>query len=615
MRVSLQADEKQYQRGLMSSARTVELYEAQDDLVGQLKQDKILLVESTRKNLEPLREILDVAGFSNIHTTTAGQEAINFLCSIKNQGDNRASLILVDCAVPEIDGYQACRFVRQVEGYASVPIILITNHLGSRTHTVDTGYNVGATDMLFRPFQSLECTSRVMSALSLNRERNLRQQQEHQLQFELAERKAMESRLQYLVYHDDLTGLYNRRMIEQTLKSFIGNTVIEDQNAALLYMDLDQFKVLNDFEGHVEGDRMLVEVSTKLRKIAQQDDVLARISADEFCLLIPNASLEDAHARAELIRKFVESYSFKSNGKTYHFGVSIGIAMLDHSDSASAADVLARGDQACFVAKSKGRNRVHVFSNEDGEMDYMRNYVQWSPLIRHALTHDRFKLVFQPVFDTESGHLHTYEALIRILDNNDLLVSPSEFINVAEQIGLIMDIDRWVVSNALQAVAESNNSIRVNVNLSGRVFQNRGFIHEICMQMTQLHVEPANITFEITETAAMENLEEARETIHFLKSIGCKFALDDFGSGFNSYAYLKELPVDYLKIDGSFIVNAANDPVDQALVKSMIQVGHTLGKKIVAEFVHNEETLSLMKSFGVDFVQGFHLGKPAELPV
>lgn len=449
-----------------------------------------------------------------------------------------------------------------------------------------------------------------MPRSQLKRERDLRKAREHELETELAERKVVEARLQYLVGHDDLTGLCNRRRLEQELELAVLNAHYNNTASALFYLDLDQFKIVNDTEGHAVGDRLLVSVANRLRRQIGASGTLARISSDEYAVLIENVTSNDAVRTAESLRCLMEEFHFKTTHKTYHIGVSVGVAIIYPHETISASEVLTRADQACYVAKTRGRNMVHVFNRDDIEMLPLRNAVEWVPLIRDALVNDKFCLVFQPVLNLASQEVTHYEALIRMIGADRELIAPHNFIPVAERMGLIHDIDLWVVENVIDIMKQQPAYLSINVNLSGHAFQDPALLPLIRDKLATTGVTAERITFEITETAAIANFSQTRNMIDELRNLGCRFALDDFGAGFNSFSYLKELPVDYLKIDGAFITNLINDPVDQALVKSMTEVARTLGKHTVAEFVENSETLSLLQEYGVDYAQGYYIGRP-----
>ncbi|MFB4204990.1 putative bifunctional diguanylate cyclase/phosphodiesterase [Arhodomonas sp. KWT2] len=442
---------------------------------------------------------------------------------------------------------------------------------------------------------------------------------ERALESEVSELRVMESRLEHLVYHDDLTGLWNRRRLKEAIELAIFRATSLDRPCSLLLIDMDRFKLVNDLEGHEAGDRFLIEVSRLLRRHAGHTDTVARIGSDEFAVLLENLSAEQALERAEFIRGELEGYGFRHGGRQYRTCASIGVAGIEGgTGSAAVSELMAQADQACFVAKQHGRNRVHAYSEGDPELDYLRRDHTWAPLIREAIERDRLFLCFQPIVRTRDGRITHYECLLRMRDRDGNVCMPGEFIPVAERTGLIHRLDMWVVDRALDFLAaqpRGERDVRVSVNLSAHAFLNRELFDLLARRLEMSRVPSDRLLFEITETAAIENMARSRELIARLRALGCRFALDDFGSGFSTFNYIKHFPVDYLKLDGSFIVNVANDPVDQALVRHMISIARSLGKETIAEFVESEAAFEAVRELGVDYVQGHYLGEARETPI
>lgn len=582
-------------------------------MLNSLSQMHLLVIGSQPEETRLIRAALDEYGFANI--TMAGNNDEAYAClrhGIKN-GKSDIDAILLDSVMTETGGCEICDTLRAHKEWNDIPVIALVDGCMAQDETILALLGAGATDVLFKPMRGTELLSRIIASLSLKRERDLRKAREHELETELAERKVVEARLQYLVGHDDLTGLCNRRRLEQELELAVLNAHYNNTASALFYLDLDQFKIVNDTEGHAVGDRLLVSVANRLRRQIGASGTLARISSDEYAVLIENITPNDAVRTAESLRCLMEEFHFKTNHKTYHIGASIGVTIIYPNETISASEALTRADQACYVAKARGRNMVHVFNHEDIEMLPLRHAVEWVPLIRDALANDKFCLVFQPVLNLLSQEITHYEALIRMIGADQELISPHNFIPVAERMGLIHDIDLWVVENTIDILKRQPAYISININLSGHAFQDPALLPLISDKLAATGVKAERITFEITETAAIANFSQTRHMIDELRKLGCRFALDDFGAGFNSFSYIKELPVDYLKIDGAFIINLINDPVDQALVKSMTEVARALGKHTVAEFVENSETLSLLREYGVDYAQGYYIGRPEPL--
>ena len=580
----------------------------------ELRQMSILLVDDIGDNLELIKNMLSRSGFTKILSADSGKTAIECLQQQVKNNVSTIDLVLLDVMMPGMDGYELCRVLRSHEEWVDIPVIMITANASWQEKVVRESFDVGATDIMFKPIRRVDLMPKVISALSLKKERDLRKSREQELETELSERRIVEARLQHLVNHDDLTGLCNRRRLEQQLEMVVAHARKKGKISALLYIDLDHFKVINDAEGHAAGDRLLIEVANVFRHEIGMAGLLARISSDEYTVLFEDITEDEALKVAERVRQIMENFQFTTNNNTYHIGTSIGVAIINPGDIITSSEILARADQACYVAKTHGRNIVHLFSKEDTEMLTLRSAIHWVPLIRDALAHNKFMLVFQPVLDLKNKTITHYETLIRMIDNDGKLIEPNNFIPVAEKMGLIHDIDLWVVNRTidiLHELPEKHKNTSFNINLSSYAFQDTALLPLLKEKLASTGIEAGRITFEITETAAIANFSQTREMIMNIRELGCRFALDDFGSGFSSFNYIKEFPVDYLKIDGAFISNLLHDQVDQTLIKSMIEIAKKLNKKTVAEFVESKKVLDLLIEYGADFAQGYFIGKPS----
>lgn len=429
---------------------------------------------------------------------------------------------------------------------------------------------------------------------------------------DITEQKHFEQELTYQAQHDKLTGLYNRNYFQSELERLISRIARSAAECALLYLDLDQFKYVNDTLGHAAGDRLLKECTEMLRKNVREGDLLARFGGDEFTVLLYNIDHSHALPVAQNIRAMFEHYKFMDSGKTFNVTCSIGLTMID-SDTHTADEALARADLACNISKSQGRNCVHEYSEGDSEQTAMAEDMGWAARVRDAIDNDRFKILYQPIVSLQSHQVQAYEVLLRLPTDDGKTIKPGGFIPAAERFGLMQNIDRWIVRQSMQYLAELHNSniqIQFAINLSGRAVDDPELLPLIQGILRDTGLNPAALTFEITENVAIANLQAARRFINRIKDLGCRMALDDFGSGFCSFTYLKHLPVDSLKIDGSFVQGLTHTKVDQAMVQSMNQIAHAMGKTTIAEFVENKETWHLLKEYGVDFAQGHYLGKP-----
>jgi len=442
---------------------------------------------------------------------------------------------------------------------------------------------------------------------------------------DVTETYELSSQLSYQAAFDELTGLVNRREFEARLQEVIELAQQWQSENALCYLDLDQFKVINDTCGHMAGDEMLRQLAQELYRCVRREDTLARLGGDEFAILLENSSLENAERVANNIRQMVQNFRFLWEDSVFTIGVSIGLTMIAR-DGDSISEVLRRADAACYAAKEAGRNRLHVYRFDDKGLALRDVEMRWVARIQAALDENRFELWCQEIAeitrddeDLADGHsaMDHFEVLLRMRDTDGTLVPPSSFLPAAERYALATRIDRWVL-NALSRWLTDNASNRRRlglcaINLSGQTLCDETFHHEVITLLEDSEIPADRLCFEITETSAIANLANATLFMQRLKRHGCTFALDDFGSGLSSFAYLKRLPVDFVKIDGLFVKDILRDPVDRAMVKAIIEMAHAMGKKAIAEFVENEEVLQELIDLGVDYVQGYGISTPRRL--
>lgn len=422
--------------------------------------------------------------------------------------------------------------------------------------------------------------------------------------------------LSWQASHDALTGLVNRREFEYRLAQLLERLEHEHRRHALMFLDLDQFKLVNDTSGHAAGDELLRQVCSELQKHLREGDTLARLGGDEFGIILENCPAEASERIAEALRKSVQDLRFIWGGRPFAISVSIGLVQISESHS-SLESLLRTADMACYSAKEKGRNRVHAYQPDDSELSLRVGEMSWVQRIHTALQEDRFCLYAQKIIalrdEVETVHV---EILLRLQDENGQIISPGSFIPAAERYGLMHLIDRWVLRNTLQELAEQlasgalQASATCAINLSGASIGDSAFLDFIREQFASQPVPPQMICFEITETTAITNLAEATHFIGELQDLGCRFSLDDFCAGMSSFMYLKHLPVDYLKIDGSFVRDMLEDPIDRAMVEVINHIGHVMGKRTIAEFVESEEILQALREIGVDYAQGYVIARP-----
>ncbi|HEY0721057.1 MAG TPA: EAL domain-containing protein [Gammaproteobacteria bacterium] len=435
---------------------------------------------------------------------------------------------------------------------------------------------------------------------------------------DITEVMGMAQQLNYQANHDILTGLKNRRVFEKRVDEAIRRAQQRGENHALFYMDLDQFKVVNDTCGHMAGDELLQQVAQLMQHHVRDSDVLARLGGDEFGVLLEHCPLEQAVKIAEDIRTSLRDYRFGWEDKTFEIGVSIGLVPIG-AESGNLADVLAAADAACYVAKDSGRNRIHIYQPDDDAVAKRHGEMEWVHRLNHAFDEDRFLLYAQAVAHVGGDRtISHYEVLLRMTDEKGQVIPPGAFIPAAERYNLMPAIDRWVVRKTLELMREAQGDlvfppVECAVNLSGQTLCDEQFLEYVVDLFEETGIPCESVCFEITETAAVANLSRATRFISILKNMGCSFALDDFGAGLSSFGYLKRLPIDYLKIDGSFVRDMVIDQVDRAMVESINQIGHVMKLKTIGEFAENEGVLMALERAGVDYAQGMAIAPPRPL--
>lgn len=436
------------------------------------------------------------------------------------------------------------------------------------------------------------------------------------LVLEASEREFVE-RLSWQASHDALTGLVNRREFETRLGTVLDKLSRQPSEHSLMFLDLDQFKVVNDTCGHAAGDQLLKQTSTLLHETLGASGLLARLGGDEFGVLLENCDASSAIGVAERLRLAVQELRFVWNGCAFSISASVGLVHVAEADAME--ETLRSADMACYMAKEKGRNRVQVYHPSDAELVERVGEMAWVQRIKNGLDEQRFCLFAQEIrsLNGDEPDRSCVELLLRLHDEDGKLVQPGSFIPAAERYGLMPLIDRWVVRNAFALLASRLNSsepVKLSscaINLSGATFSDDDFIDYMRRQFDLCRIPPGMICFEITETSAIANLPSAKRFIQALKKLGCRFSLDDFGTGMSSFSYLKHLPVDYIKIDGSFVTEMLNSKVDRAMVETIVHIARVMGKLSVAEFVENNEILQALREIGVDYAQGYAIGKPA----
>ncbi len=435
---------------------------------------------------------------------------------------------------------------------------------------------------------------------------------------DITEKHKLSQKISYQSKHDTLTGLLNREWFSKILEDLIEESISEGSSHAFLYMDLDQFRVVNDVCGHTAGDEMLLTTSNVINKVIRSSDTCARLGGDEFGILLEGAHLQQALFIAKRLQsRLVESKVVRET-QVFNINTSIGIVMLTEN-SKDLHSVLAAADDACFIAKDEGGKKITVYNDDENLFVKRRGEMQWISKLTKALEEHQFELFYQPIepIVKDSTQLKKCELLIRMKDEKNGYIPPNDFLPSAERYKLMPAIDRWVINNAFlnhkhlsDRIGKENNNYMFSVNLSPDFLAEEDSLDFILFKFEEYEIDPKQICFEITETTAIGNMQAATDFIHNLKNIGCLFSLDDFGSGFSSFNYLKNLPVDFLKIDGIFVKDMDEDSVNRAMVEAINSLGQVIGLKTIAEFVRNADIIEELRKIGVDYIQGYEIGKP-----
>jgi diguanylate cyclase (GGDEF)-like protein/PAS domain S-box-containing protein len=433
------------------------------------------------------------------------------------------------------------------------------------------------------------------------------------VQRDVTERKLAEEKLNYQSSHDALTGLVNRREFERRAEELLASIVDGRTEHAACYIDLDQFKVVNDTCGHAAGDELLRQLGALLKKSIRKGDTLGRLGGDEFGVLIKNSSIEDSFKVASYIKSIIEDYRFIYEGQSFRVSASMGLVpIIDAKITLSL--LMKNADAACYLAKDYGRNRIHIYNDTDDNLTKRHGEMQWVNRIQEALSEKRFCLYAQSIESLDDCNKLHYELLVRMQDANGAIIPPGAFLPAAERYNLIVQLDLWVIAKAFSLLHLNPSFLAkvdfISINLSGQSLTDERVLAFIIFKLRQFKIDGKKLCFEITETAAITHIVMAEHFIVELKKLGCKFALDDFGTGLSSFGYLKTLPIDYLKIDGIFVKNIVQDKIDYAMVKAINEIGHTMEMQTVAEFVENNDIKKMLIKLGVNYVQGYSIHRP-----
>jgi diguanylate cyclase (GGDEF)-like protein len=549
---------------------------------------QVLIVEDSEDDAELVVRELTRGGYA------PGYRQVFTADTMRHALASRAwDIVIADHNMPQFDALGALSVLK--ESGQDIPFIIVSGSIGEDVAV--EAMKAGAHDYVLK-----DNLARLVPAV----ERELREA------LVRLERHRAEDLLRHQASHDALTGLINRREFERRLALALQGAREQGRRHALCYMDLDQFKIVNDVCGHGAGDELLKQLVQELRAGVREADTLARLGGDEFGLLLENCSPESAERTAQGLLERVRRFRFAWLGKTFEVGVSIGLVPID-AGSGDVASLMSAADVACYAAKDLGRHRVHLYHANDREVSRRRGEMDWVSRIKQALRNDDFRLFAQPIVAVADGSALDEEVLLRMVGDGGELVLPEAFVPAAERYGVMPAIDRWVVQRVLAGWGRRQGErpeCGCSINLSGSSVNDEGFVRFLHQLLSGHRIRPHSICFEITETAAIVNLTKAAHFVRELKALGCRFALDDFGSGLSSFTYLKNLPVDYLKIAGNFVRGLADDPVDGAMVEAINKIGHVMGLRTVAEYVERPETLRRVREIGVDYAQGNAIARP-----
>jgi diguanylate cyclase (GGDEF)-like protein len=580
------------------------------------KQEVIIIAETNKSSITRITEELQGKGFYDFKFAGNGAEIYKIIREYYEHPE-AIGLIIISEDLPDCQIKDLYNSFTHGEGGVFIPLIVLKND--SSPHEDD--WKQGSQHLVYylkQTYSSVELQMTVKFFILLKNEKYLCYKQQERELTELSERKLVDTKLLHLVRHDELTGLFNRSILEQHIQLTLNRNSSRNfsQDSVLLFIDLDRFSLFNELEGFDVGDRLLTEVIGLIRNTLNNVGLLARIDSDKFGIYLDNSTVHQAEVWSKKIKTSLDNFRFVNETIAYNITASIGISSLNSAKSMQhPRELISQAHQACCMAKTYGGNTVWKYDSEDAVVRERHRDIYWVPIIRDALINKRFFLVFQPVVKLIDGDVSHYEVLVRLRGEDGVVIGPGDFISTAERMGLIHGIDLWVVESAidfLAALPAELSHICLAINLSSVAFQDLALLPTVKQKLEMTGVRAERLTFEITETAAVENYKETRSMINHLRALGCHFALDDFGAGFCSFNYLKNFPVDYVKIDGQFIRNLAKDETDRMLVRSMHQIAKKMGKKTIAEFVECPKTINLLKEIGVNYGQGYIFGKPSE---
>lgn len=559
--------------------------------------------------------------------------ATSGLAALEIVNSSPPDLIVLDINMPNMSGIEVCRRIKQDPKNKHIPIIFLT---GSENDSSEA-FAAGGVDYIVKPVRSEELVARVKTHLmlstlveSLDRANVMLESANESLEIkinertkelvaanaclrrEVDERRRLQDKITYLSNHDFVTRMFNRTSMELELKNVLELSVPCDIHYYFLFIDLDQFKVINDTCGHIAGDELLRQIADLLRSLFSSDDIIARLGGDEFAVLFSLDSLDHAIRRTAATKDAIESYRFEWGEETYKHTLSAALVEIDESID-SVSHLMSIAERTCFESKRKGGSEVSVYNYTKQHIDKTHQQMRIVPLIHQALEKDRFTLYYQKITPMNAENGKKIEVLIRLIGNDGKIKPPGHFIPVAEKFHIITEIDKWVLRKAVSALAEMPSDVEMSINLSGDFIAKSNADAVIKTYVSEYKVSPSQICFEITETSAISNLESTQELISTLKPLGFKFALDDFDTGTSSYEYLKLLSIDYVKIDGMFVRDIDKDEISQKMVESIAGIAQAKGIKVIAECIETAASLDILRKLKIDYYQGYYAHIPESL--
>ncbi|MFQ3249615.1 MAG: diguanylate cyclase (GGDEF)-like protein [Glaciecola sp.] len=595
-------------------------------MINKLDQFSILAVDDDPTNINVIVSHLKPLN-AKMLIATSGATALDII-KAKNP-----DLIILDINMPNMSGIEVCRTIKADPKNKHIPILFLT----SSETDISEAFSVGAVDYIIKPVRPEELIARVNTHLTLGTlveslnhanamlesvNENLEQKVADRtkelvsvnvnLRREIDERRRLQDKLSYLSNYDFVTRMFNRTSMETEVKKVLDRMLTKEANYYFLFIDLDQFKVINDTCGHIAGDELLRQIADLLRSLFSKDDIIARLGGDEFAVLFTIDTLEHAIRRTSAVKEAIESYRFEWGEEAFKHSLSAALVELDASID-SVSHLMSIAERTCFESKRKGGSEVSVYNYTKQHIDKTHQQMRIIPLIHQAIENDNFTLYYQKVTPIVEESEIKIELLIRLIGIDGKIKPPGQFIPIAEKFHIITEIDKWVLRKAFTAIADMPDNVEFSINLSGDFIAKSTAADLIKQYVSEFNARPSQICLEITETSAISNLESTQEFISSLKPLGFKFALDDFGTGTSSYEYLKKLSVDYVKIDGMFVRDIDKDDISQKMVESIAGIAKAKGIKVIAECVETMESLDILKKLNINYYQGYYDHHPENL--